>query len=87
MSFPEVIWGTCQECGANGGDHANPSSADASARDSVGNGVPLEEYDGKKLCKLCIQRKKADEETKVDTDRHSEEERFRQAAGFVNTIS
>lgn len=86
MSFPEIIFGICQVCGADGGDDPNPSSADASARDTSGNGVPLEEYEGKMMCKQCVQRKKADEESKLDTSRRSEEERFRQAAGFTNSI-
>ncbi|TBR15641.1 hypothetical protein EPO66_05710 [bacterium] len=87
MSFPETIFGICQVCGADGGDDPNPSSADASARDTSGSGVILEEYEGKMMCKQCIQKNKADEESKIATDRRSEEERFRQAAGFTNTVS
>jgi len=86
LSFPEIIFGICQVCGADGGDDPNPSSADASARYTSGNGVPLEEYEGKMMCKLCIQTKKADEQGKIATERRNEEERFRQAAGFVNSI-
>ena len=86
MSFPEIIFGICQVCGADGGDDPNPSSADAAARDTSGSGVPLEEYEGKMMCKLCIQRKKADEESRISTERRSEDERFRQAAGFTNSI-
>ena len=87
MSFPETIFGICQVCGANGGDQtADLSGADAPARDTSGNGVILEEYDGKMMCKLCVHQKKADEESKADTAKRSDEERFRQAAGFVNTV-
>ncbi len=85
MSFPEVKFGICQVCGADGGDHDNPSSADASARDTTGSGVLLEEYDGKMMCQLCIKSKKADEEGKIAADRHAEEDRFRAQAGFVNS--
>lgn len=88
MSFPEIVFGICQVCGANGGDQTvGLSGADAPARDTSGSGVILEEYDGKMMCKLCIHQKKADEESKTDTAKRSEDEKFRQAAGFTNTIS
>lgn len=87
MSFPENKFGICQECGSSGGDDPSPaSSADVAARDTTGSGVPLEEYDGKMMCKQCIQRKKADEESIVAADKRAEEEKFRQGAGFVNSI-
>lgn len=86
MSFPNVIFGKCQVCGGGGGDAPTPSSADAPATDTIGNGMPLEEYDGKMMCKICIQDAKAREESKLDTERRSEEERFRQAADFVKSV-
>lgn len=86
MSFPETIFGKCEVCGGGGGDAPTPSSADAPATDTTGNGMPLEEYDGRMMCKICIQEAKAREESKFDTNKRSEEERFRQAAGFTNSI-
>jgi len=86
LSFPNVIFGKCQVCGGGGGDAPTPSSADAPATDTIGNGMPLEEYDGKMMCKICIQDAKAREESKLDTERRSEEERFRQAADFVKSV-
>lgn len=86
MSFPDIIFGKCEVCGGGGGDAPAPSSADAPATDTVGNGMPLKEYDGKMMCKICIQEAKAKEESKLDTERRSEEERFRQSAGFVNSV-
>ncbi len=81
-----MIFGKCEVCGADGGNHPSPSSADAPASSTSGSGVILEEYDGKMMCKQCIQSKKADEESKIDTDRRNEEEQFRQAAGFTNSV-
>lgn len=86
MGFPNVVFGKCQVCGGGGGDAPTPSSADAPATDTTGNGMPLEEYGGKFMCKICIQEAKAREESKFDTERRSEEERFRQTAGFESSI-
>lgn len=86
MSFPDIIFGTCQGCGASGGDDPDASGADAIARDTAGNGVVLKEYDGRFLCDLCIKRLKADEESLLAAERHAEEERFRRSAGFINSV-
>ena len=86
MSFPETIFGKCDECGATGGDKADASGADVPATDTTGNGVPLKEYDGKLLCDMCIKKGEADEETEDDTERRAEEESFRQKAGFAKSI-
>jgi len=86
LAFPEEIFGICEVCDSDGGDSATPSSADAPARDVTGSGVLLKEYDGKMTCDICIKRLKADEESKIATGKRIEEERFRQAAGFVNSV-
>jgi hypothetical protein len=87
MSFPETIFGICPVCGAAGADDPAPSSADAPATDTTGNGVVLEYYEGKLMCQMCIKQKQADAETKKDNSRRAEEERFRNNAGFANTVS
>ena len=85
--FPDTIFGTCQVCGANGGDQTvDLTDADASARDAVGNGVVLEKYKGKLMCPVCINEAKADATSLQDTKKHAASERFRDKAGFVNTV-
>lgn len=86
MSFPERKQGTCQVCGDSGGDDPTASGADATARDTAGNGVPLEEYNGLMTCQVCIKRLKADEESIVAAEKHAESERFRRQAGFVDSV-
>lgn len=86
MAFPEIKFGKCQICGSNGGDDPAASGSDATARDTVGNGVPLEEYEGVMACKQCIQRLEADKESLRCAERHAEEEAFLQTAGFRKTV-
>jgi hypothetical protein len=87
LSFPEIKFGICQVCGEAAGDQVSGlTTADAPARDIVGSGVLLEDYDGKMTCKQCIQRLKADEESLVSAEKHAEEERFRNQSGFVNSV-
>ena len=87
MGNPEnTIFGICPVCGADGGDDPNASGADAPATDTTGNGVPLYYCQGDLMCKLCVKRKEADEESLMAAERRADEERFRQAAGFTNTV-
>jgi len=86
VSFPDVIFGICPVCGSDGGDKADASGADAPATDTTGNGVVLEYYQGNLMCQLCKKQKVADVETLIATQRRADEERFRRAAGFVNTV-
>lgn len=88
MGFPEVIFGRCQRCGGNGADQSSGlTSADAAARDTAGNGIELEQYDGKFYCPVCINILKADAESLLERDKHAEDEKFRGRAGFTNTVS
>ncbi|MBD3352825.1 MAG: hypothetical protein GF364_15165, partial [Candidatus Lokiarchaeota archaeon] len=54
MSFPETIFGYCKYCGGRGADYETVSSADATPRDTVGNGIKLEIFRGDALCPTCI---------------------------------
>ena len=95
MSFPGTKFGICQECGADG----SPQTADLTTADAVaritsgadgydpGNGTELQEYRGRMLCPLCIERLKSDEESLQVAKKHAEAERFRGKAGFVNSVS
>jgi len=87
MSFPEIRFGICQVCGASGGDQTEDlTSADAEARSATGNGVVLEKYKGKLMCPVCINEAKADSESLQEAKKHASDERFRDKAGFVNTV-
>ena len=87
MGFPKEIFGKCPVCGAHAGDDPSASGADAPATDTTGSGVKLEYYNGDLMCQLCIKRKKADEESRIDAEKQAEAEQFRGAAGFVKTIT
>lgn len=85
----DIIFGKCPVCGSDGGDcpAEDLSSADSVSNiDEAGNGVVLEYYNGKLMCRICKKRLQADEETKTANQRRSEDERFRQKAGFKRTI-
>ncbi len=88
MSFPDNKFGTCQRCGMDGRDQtADLTGADAAARSTTGNGVYLELYDGKKLCNVCINELKSEQESLEMARKHAEAEKFRGKAGFQNSIS
>ncbi len=87
MGFPEVKFGDCQECGGKGADQSSGlTGADAPYRDA-GNGTELQEYKGRQLCPLCIERLKSDKESLRDVTKHAEAEKFRGKAGFTNSVS
>lgn len=88
MGFPEIVFGRCQRCGGNGADQSSGlSSADAAARDTSGNGIKLEPYDGKFYCPVCINILKADQESLLESQKRAESEKFRGKAGFTNIVS
>ncbi len=88
MGNPEnAIFGICKVCGADGGDDPAASGADTPATDVTGNGVPLVYYEGDLMCELCKKQKQAEVESLENAERHADEERFRQQAGFTNTIT
>jgi hypothetical protein len=88
MGFPEIVFGRCQRCGGNGADQSSGlGSADAAARDTAGNGLELEQYDGHFYCPVCINIIKADAESLLERQKHAEAEKFRGKAGFTNTVS
>lgn len=95
MGFPEVKFGDCQECGGKSGPQTEGlTGADAEARQTSGedgydpgNGTELQEYKGRQLCPLCIERLKSDEESLRDAKKHAEDEKFRGKAGFANSIT
>ncbi|HAG50665.1 MAG TPA: hypothetical protein DCL42_04935 [Deltaproteobacteria bacterium] len=87
MGFPKEIFGRCPECGGNAADQEVVSSADAAARDTEGSGYPLEYYQGRLMCQLCIKRLQADEESRIDAEKQAGAEQFRGAAGFTRTVS
>jgi hypothetical protein len=87
MGFPKEIFGKCPECGGHAGDDPTATGADTPATDVVGSGYPLEYYNGRLMCQLCIKRLKADEESRINAEKQAAEERFRGSAGFVKTIT
>lgn len=87
MNFPDVKFGICQVCNADGRDQtAELTSADAPARVTSGNGIVLEEYLGKLMCNACINIAKSDKESLQSAKKHAEAERFRAKAGFITTV-
>lgn len=87
MSFPKIIFGTCPRCGGKGADDPNASDADATARDTDGNGVILEYYRGELFCEICKKEKIAEEETELEAQKDTEAQEFRAKAGFQTTIT
>ncbi len=88
MSNSDVRIGVCSVCGMDGRDQTEDlTGADASARSTTGNGVPLEKYKGKLMCPLCVEITKADEESLRDAKKHAEKDKFLGKAGFVNSVS
>lgn len=88
MGFPEIIFGICPVCGADGGDYAESDldSADSTSNiDTTGNGVQLFEYGGEVMCAVCKNRLDADEESYRSAEKIAEEERFLRRAGFNKT--
>jgi len=94
MSFPDIKFGICQQCGAKGGPQtADLTSADAAARSTSGedgydpgNGVILKKHNGKLMCEVCINDLKNDAQSLLSAKKHAEAERFRAKAGFQNTV-
>jgi len=87
MTFPKVLFGKCEYCGGGGGDDPDAANADAAATDITGNGFPLTMYMGKAVCRTCKNLLKADEESRQASLRIAQDERFRQRAGFVKTVT
>jgi len=85
--FPRIAFGKCPVCGGGGGDDPNPSSADAEARDLVGNGYQLEWFEGELMCELCKKEKLARRESMVDSEKQAEAEEFRAGAGFTRSVT
>lgn len=86
MGTLKDIFGICPVCGSDGGDDPAASGADAPATTVSGSGVPLKYHNAVLMCDLCIKERKADEESLKATEHRAEEERFRNSAGFTNTI-
>ena len=89
MSFPETKFGICPVCGANASDYSAGALTLADSQsnlDATGSGVKLVEYQGKVMCELCKKTKQADEESNISAKKHAEEQRFRDKAGFVDTV-
>lgn len=87
MDFPLKTYGTCPVCGGKGGDYpaASLDSADSTSNlHTTGNGLLLEEYEGEYMCSLCKRNKQADAESLIAAEKHAEEVKFRQQAGFTN---
>jgi len=85
--FP--MFGICPVCSSDSGDYpvADLTGADAQTNiDETGQGVPLEWYKGKAICRQCIHRLSADEESRVSAKKHASEEAYRSRIGFTKTI-
>lgn len=85
--FPFIAFGKCQICGMDGDDDPTASGADSSSNISAGNGIELILYQGKYMCDVCKNRLIADEESKRIAANIAQDEKFRQRAGFVKTIT
>ena len=51
-----------------------------------GNGTVLTKHKGKLMCPVCINEAKANSEGLQDAKKHNAAEKFRDKAGFVNTV-
>lgn len=85
-SVPDITFGICPICGGSAGDDADAEGADASARDTDGNGTELILFRGEYICPVCKEDILAEEESLKAADARAEEEQFRSQAGFTKTI-
>jgi len=86
-SFPFIRFGVCPECGADGRDQTEDlTSADAPARDLTGNGIRLILHKGKVTCNVCANESDANQESIANAKKHAESEKFRDKAGFINSV-
>ena len=90
MSFPEKRFGICTICNGDGGDY--PASeltlADSQANIvTAGNGIELLLYQGRLMCKMCKDRLIADEQSLIAAQKHAEEQKFRDNAGFTRLVT
>lgn len=83
----ENVFGVCPICGGRGGDDPDAGGADAPARDTTGNGLPLFLYQGVYMCELCIANKKADVASAIEAQRHAMEDSFRRNAGYAKNAT
>jgi predicted RNA-binding Zn-ribbon protein involved in translation (DUF1610 family) len=75
------IFGTCPECGGNGGDDPDPETYHATPRDTTGNGLELIEYQGRRMCPMCARRLASDEESRIESAKYREDDQFRKSVG------
>ena len=86
-SVPSITFGRCPRCGNSGKDNPSPGTADAPARDSVGNGWELKKYRGNYLCPICIIEVKDLEDQDIVVPKYEDTARFLAQAGFQKTIT
>ena len=89
MSFPEVTYGICEQCGQRDADQndSNITDADSTPTELTGTGTKLEKFEGRWLCPLCIADAKAIRDTAKVARKIAADEKFRGQAGFTNTPS
>ncbi len=78
-------FGICPVCSSDGGDYPAASLTTADSQTNIevaGQGVPLYDYEGKMVCKECMERLKADSESLLSAKEHADAEASRSRAGF-----
>lgn len=83
MSFPEKVFGRCEESGHVGSDVAVVDHPNAEVTyGAAGSGYPLVEFQGKFVCKPCKRRLENEAVSIESSHRHEREDAFRSRAGF-----
>ena len=84
VDFPKETFGVCPICGGSEKyQTVGLTSADAPARDLLGDGTILYWYDDMWVCEICMNDRKQDAETKEVADKIAEDKEFLAEAGFI----
>ena len=86
VDFPKETFGVCPICGGTEADQTvGLTSADAPARDLLGDGTILYWYDDMWVCEICMNDRKQDKETKEVAEKIAADKEFLGEAGFIQT--
>ena len=86
VDFPKETFGVCPICGGTEADQTVClTSADAPARDLLGDGTILYWYDDMWVCEICMNDRKQDKETKEVAEKIASDKEFLGEAGFIQT--
>ena len=86
VDFPKETFGVCPICGGTEADQTvGLTSADAPARDLLGDGTILYWYKDMWVCEICMNDRKQDAETREVAEKIAADKEFLGEAGFIQT--